>query len=250
MRIFLFIAFILNPSFLNSQTHENCSEQFISAYEDMEKSFKNIYRPEATKEDLDNLKASMNSFLQKNINISCMLNGDVINPTTEVKAFLSHLKTIPVKFVNKVVYGEDNRVDVDESPKKRYARWAESTAAKIHISDIKPDGSLEGRTLEEKLCKGERFVTQTMVAQCTGFLVGKNILLTAGHCMMFQEDCEKFRWVFGFHKGVDRISPLDIYECSEIISTFQEDLKSINNHDYAVVRLDREVLYRWPLLFR
>ena len=47
-----------------------------------------------------------------------------------------------------------------------------------------------------KLCKNEKFLNQPSGANCTGFLIAEDKLLTAGHCVSFDSDCEEFYWVF------------------------------------------------------
>ena len=233
-----------------AQTTQDCPKGFVKAYENLESAFKNTYSYKATKQDLDYLKSSMENFLQDYAGVNCFFDNRRVAPTSEIVNFLSQLKNTPIKYVDKTIYGEDNRMEVDESPDKRYGRWANSVAAKIHIGRIAPDGSLEAKRFGEQFCDNTRFVNQLSVAQCTGFLIGEDILLTSGHCMTNHRDCTNFRWVFGFHKGVVRINPVNIYQCSEIISKNYTHIDSADNRDYAVIRLDRPVRLRYPLLFR
>mgnify|MGYP000991441954 CR=1 FL=1 len=48
------------------------------------------------------------------------------------------------------------------------------------------------------VCTSERFYAQPTSANCSGFLVGKNKLVTAGHCVKTKKDCKENYWVFGY----------------------------------------------------
>ena len=110
------------------------------------------------------------------------------------------------KFVSgKVIYGTDDRYDVADFPLKRFRTFARSTAAQISRDILKKEGdffSLHGKKLSDKgICKEEKFAGQVSPANCSGFLVSDDILVTAGHCMQSEEDCRYYHWVFGFKKG-------------------------------------------------
>ncbi len=157
----------------------------------------------------------------------------------------------------KVIYGDDDRVDVYSSTNSMYVELAESTAAQIPESSVvfqMSDGSysIEGDTLESRgICAVERFSQQMTAARCSGFLVGEDLLVTAGHCMKSARDCSDNKWVFdykqsGYSKGIT-VPGTSVYSCAEIIS---QELNSFTKNDYALVRLDRKVFDREPLTFR
>lgn len=157
----------------------------------------------------------------------------------------------------KVIYGADNRVDVDESTNPMYLRLAESTAAMIPNSRIKEHNNMQvelvGRTLSENgMCESERFSGQLAVANCSGFLVAPNKLVTAGHCIQDASDCANSSWVFDYKADSEVQSEfiMDksvVYKCSSIIS---QSLEHSTQNDYALIELDREVTDRSPLKFR
>ncbi|MDC0253468.1 trypsin-like peptidase domain-containing protein [Bacteriovoracales bacterium] len=161
------------------------------------------------------------------------------------------------KFLSgKVIYGTDDRYDVEDFPLKRFRKYARSTAAQISRDILKKEGdfySLRGKKLSDKgICKEEKFSNQVSPANCSGFLVGEDILVTAGHCMQSEEDCLYYQWVFGFKKGKDSMSmkkfPLEnVYSCKKILVSKYDP---IEREDYAVVKLDRAVFNREPLKFR
>ncbi len=91
---------------------------------------------------------------------------------------------------------------------------------------------------------------------CTGFLVGKDLLLTAGHCLSKSNriesttyKCRTYEWIFGLEKEESfrdydglYIRDENRFKCREVIA-FQNSGTS----DYALIRLDREVSGRRAL---
>jgi V8-like Glu-specific endopeptidase len=156
-----------------------------------------------------------------------------------------------------VIYGEDNRKDVFESTDSMLVELSKSTAAMIGAEKLKKtiNGEVEitGSTLESRgICPSERFAKQITIANCSGFLVSKNVLITAGHCIKNQADCDGSKWVFDFkvdhsEQGSVSVPTSSIYSCKKIIS---RTLDQTSKDDYAVIELDRKVKDRKPLSFR
>ena len=151
----------------------------------------------------------------------------------------------------KVIYGEDNRVDVMESTNNMFVELAQSTAAQIPnilvSRDTNGDITLSGKSLESRgICSEERFSEQTTAARCSGFLVGENLLVTAGHCIKSNSDCSRYSWVFDYKiEGKDDASVTvrkeNVYACKKIIS---QSLEGGTGDDYALIELDRNVTDR------
>jgi len=149
---------------------------------------------------------------------------------------------------NKIVYGEDNRVDWYESDNAMYRELALSTAAMIDKKKISISGNsykLSGKTLGKYInsCNNVRFKEQITAANCSGFLVGEDLLVTAGHCIKDMGDCKKYSWVFDYKlkSKIDKANTGDksnVYNCKEIVerklSTFW------GKNDYALIKLDRK----------
>jgi len=110
----------------------------------------------------------------------------------------------------------------------------------------------QAQTLGDRInaCQNERFREQPTLMSCTGFLVGKDLLVTAGHCMTSNFDCSGHKWVFEFTNGIDKIPTSSVYGCKEVVSQEQVSLPFFGTTDYAIIRLDREVTDRKPLKFR
>jgi len=168
---------------------------------------------------------------------------------------VSMLVSVNVFAVDKVVYGDDSRVDVVDSNNREFVRLSIATAARIDHSVIRIDGDrafLQGSALVERgYCADDRFSLQIGAADCSGFLVGEDLLVTAGHCMNSKLDCTDFSWVFDYkadHNGkVDFVMVANIYNCAEVI---EQKLDPITKEDYALIRLDRKVSDRYPLEYR
>jgi V8-like Glu-specific endopeptidase len=172
----------------------------------------------------------------------------------------------------KVIYGDDDRLDVYEVNDDKMLEAANATAAMIDTKSIEASknsssrfpwpwprtGSrkeneivkLIGPTLEGYgVCKAERFSQQQVVASCSGFLVGPDTLVTAGHCIKSDADCKKYSWVFGFRmKSESESQPIfakQVYACKKIMG---RDLNSSTRMDFAVIQLEKKVSGVRPLV--
>ena len=97
-----------------------------------------------------------------------------------------------------------------------------------------------------------RFSKQISAANCSGFLVASNKLVTAGHCIKSEEDCRNYKWVFDYkvdhaEQGKVNVPLTSVYSCKKIIS---RKLESMSKDDYAYIELDRHVTDRQPLKVR
>jgi V8-like Glu-specific endopeptidase len=156
-----------------------------------------------------------------------------------------------------VIYGEDNRKDVFESRDSDLVELSKSTAAMIGPENMKSIGrgevQIDANTLESRgICAKERFSKQISAANCSGFLVAPNVLVTAGHCIKSEYDCRSYKWVFDYKvnhadQGAISVPSTSVYSCKKIIA---RSLDQISKNDYAVIELDRKVTDRKPLEFR
>jgi len=162
----------------------------------------------------------------------------------------------------KVIYGQDNRLDLYEVTNSLHLRLAQSTAAMVGRSQIKQTG-LEAflnfdRTLETSLrvCPNERFAQQPAGSTCSGFLVGEDTIVTAGHCLVLtaptpEAACKRYSWVFNYALTTEKRNPneglstQDVYHCKSVVTA-----KLTDNLDMAVIKLDRKVVGRSPLAYR
>ena len=118
------------------------------------------------------------------------------------------------------------------------------------------------------LCPGEAFREQPIGAFCSGTLVGKDIIMTAGHCIVDETSCADTRLVFGYNIAAEggaartTVPAKDLYSCKRIIKRDLDKnypgiiglalniVKALLNKagpDYALIQLDRPVTGRAPL---
>ena len=162
--------------------------------------------------------------------------------------------------IPKVVYGDDNRLDVYAVKDSALVELSRSTAAMIDSAQLKGGGwnsgsgkVVTGKTLLQRgMCASERFSNQVSAANCSGFLISDRILVTAGHCVETNEDCTKYKWVFDYkmeNEGTKKITidNSNIFSCKKVID---QVLDPQSDMDFAVIELDRPVTNRRPLSFR
>lgn len=156
----------------------------------------------------------------------------------------------------KVIYGTDDRMDVYESSDNLMKELSRATAAQILERNlVEEDGiyTIKSETLEEfGVCKSERFSQQPAAANCSGFLVAPDKLVTAGHCINDEFECGSHSWVFDYantngEKAEFKFNKDQVYRCTKIIERKKE---SGTQADYAVLKLDRPVVGRTPLTYR
>jgi len=156
----------------------------------------------------------------------------------------------------KVIYGTDDRMDVYESSDNLMKELSRSTAAQIMNRNLVSDGetfTIKAETLEEYgVCKSERFSQQLSAANCSGFLVAPDKLVTAGHCINDESECGSHAWVFDYanttgEKSEYKLNKDQVYRCTKVIER-QKDSRTMA--DYAVLKLDRPVVGRTPLTYR
>ena len=163
------------------------------------------------------------------------------------------VSSFSVMATDKVIYGEDNRVDVFESKDNLLVELSKSTAAMISSSKVKikayGKAEITGSSLQSRgMCASERFAKQMTSANCSGSLVGPNLIATAGHCIRSQRDCDSYNWVFDFKvESSDQfemtVPRSSVYKCKRIIG---RSLTTINGSkdDWALIELDRNVAGR------
>lgn len=174
----------------------------------------------------------------------------------------SLLITSPAFAEIKVIYGEDNRQDVYQVSNALHLKLAQSTAGLIEKSILNPKNLFDYEiqdfiSLErgQNVCASEKFSDQPLAPICSGFLVGPDTIVTAGHCYAAFDHpanvCKNFAWVFDYnmksasHNPNKNISVENIYNCKSVVS-----VKYDSFYDFAIIKLDRKVKGREPLKFR
>jgi V8-like Glu-specific endopeptidase len=167
----------------------------------------------------------------------------------------------------RIVYGEDNRIDIKNVHDKKIQKIGNAIAGRVFkysYTESEDKSSIafdKIMTLSHprsmNVCKEERFSEQPTVADCTGFLVGENLLVTAGHCMVRMGEtvendttsaCDSNSWMFDYKinkKGsidLKNVKVGNIYNCKKVIYGKYE-----KEDDFALIELDRKVEGREPL---
>lgn len=156
----------------------------------------------------------------------------------------------------RVIYGDDNRVDLYAAP-DYWKSKSDSTVALMKATNLVDLGNgkakVGGANFGEAygLCTAEPFREQRSAAFCSGSLVAPDIVMSAGHCLRTANDCNNVRFVFGFAlkkegSQPDEVSTSEIYGCKEIIKTEENS----NGADFSLVRLNRPVTGHEPLPLR
>lgn len=165
---------------------------------------------------------------------------------------------------DKAIYGEDNRLEVFQVADPLILEATKSVAAQIFNLNVEETEANKflysyigyGEKYEApgivKLCAKEKFLNQPSGAACTGFLIAEDKLLTAGHCVAFDSDCEEFYWVFDLKykdrnqlkKNEFKFSSDQLVRCTKVERRAYNGMEGM---DYAVVTLDRKIKNR-PIL--
>ncbi len=99
------------------------------------------------------------------------------------------------------------------------------------------------------LCPEERFQDSYNPGFCSGFLVGPDLLLTAGHCLEKKADCQQKVWAFDYVKSGLSLGR-NVYRCQEVLKQkIVNDTYGKAQIDYALIRLSQKITDRpWAKL--
>ncbi|MBI1320864.1 MAG: trypsin-like serine protease [Candidatus Hydrogenedens sp.] len=149
---------------------------------------------------------------------------------------------------DKVYYGTDDRIDLFEETDATRIEWAQSTCALVGVSQLseQADGSIELQTFPYvvggvEACEDEPFKDQPIAAFCTGFVVGQDLIATAGHCILDEVDLATTAFVFGYEMlnegtAVTEFNTNQVYFGVEIV-----DRALGGALDHAIIRVDRPI---------
>lgn len=161
------------------------------------------------------------------------------------------------------IYGTDDRLNILEVPQFQSIARSVAIAIPNNFLSKHENGSWEvldvehlGMSTQVYACMSERFATEPIIGNCTGFLVGPRTLLTAGHCVLpkgiVDNDenhpfCKAFTWVFDFNvkeggKTQESNFPAkNVYGCKKIIRAENTEADGDFGNDFAIIELDRDV---------
>jgi hypothetical protein len=147
----------------------------------------------------------------------------------------------------KAIYGVDDRMDLFEVTDQQSLADADCVVALFRSNRVTDNGdgtsTLRTRSFASAqiLCAAERFGAQPVGAFCSGFLVARNIIATAGHCAD-HGDVTTIRFVFGFRMqsattARTTVNNSEIYSGVRIIGRALDG----GGADWALVEIDRPV---------
>lgn len=159
------------------------------------------------------------------------------------------------------LFGPDNRSPIHEGTS--LFQFSRSTAVAVLSSNIEDAGpgrkKLNVESLSGLVCKEEKFSQEVSLAYaCTGFLVGPDLLVTAGHCAVnvgesrneTETYCQAFSWLFDYRAGpsgkvnINDIPAMNHYKCKKTIFAVRDE--KAPHRDFALIQLDRKVTGRLP----
>ncbi|MFH0900612.1 MAG: trypsin-like peptidase domain-containing protein, partial [Pseudomonadota bacterium] len=152
-----------------------------------------------------------------------------------------------------VVYGNDGRLDVYLHPDDRLQQLAmRSTVALMEESTLDMSDPQDVKLIAPclgdyyQLCPTERFVDDPVAADCSGTLIGDDLVLTAGHCVN-NATCPTTRLVFNYYRDApDSSAPItseDVFSCAQVVARQAPSIAQIQ--EFAVIRLDRRAVPRF-----
>ena len=173
--------------------------------------------------------------------------ADTIPGNTELASFSNKLLYEEVYGV----HGNDDRKNLYEVKDKGLLKDAMSAACIIYKSQLvlNADGSYIIKPIAKfkdryRVCDNEPFANEFVSAFCSGFAVGKNTFITAGHCLdslKIKEVAIVFGYVINYANNINPIIQAnDIYFPEEIIDIAPKKNSAIND-DYCVIRVDRDI---------
>lgn len=164
------------------------------------------------------------------------------------------------QYTPRVVYGSDDRRDWYEIGAGETVIQSLEQAVCVVVSTSEltnnGDGTYSLSTAAwtsyggTPICPSEPFRGQLTIGFCSGFLVGSDLIATAGHCVD-SGDCGSTAFIFGFNQqsatiGPDTVVSADnVYFCTNVIDQVQA-----GDLDHSIVQVDRPVVGRTPVPIR
>ena len=166
------------------------------------------------------------------------------------------------------IFGEDDRVLVSEIPSSHedYKPFIHSVAVIVKKDETSIDyqqnilnfDKAETAIDRYNFCPGEKFVDETSIGSCTGFYVGKNIMITAGHCISKEDGTgisstsahQKYA-IFDYLESANSTPLSKVYKLKVLDFSFTGHAE-----DWAILEIDpvlstsEDLLTRIPFKFR
>jgi V8-like Glu-specific endopeptidase len=187
-----------------------------------------------------------------------VLSPDEDKDRERIRRAKDHYTSTPLvidKTGQKVVYGEDQRKDIAalsatdpvESKAKQNAVSTCLLTSKFRVTASGATYDLDLRPYQQlnlPPCSNERFREQKVGGFCSGFLVGNDLVATAGHCCHPTDaDVQDIAFVFGFFAPAETQTPGSFQGNQVYFGKKVVKHRLDQNGDFAIVQLDRPVTY-------
>ncbi|MCW5767967.1 MAG: proprotein convertase P-domain-containing protein [Phycisphaeraceae bacterium] len=160
----------------------------------------------------------------------------------------------------RVIYGADNRIEVWQETDPVLRQMAEAACVVVFPSELVNNGN-GTYTLNTSpwtssggtLCADEPFRGQPQIGFCSGFLVGTDIVATAGHCVGSGgvTGATNVAFVFNFEIDTSGGSAPTIVPASDVYFGVAQINQALGGGlDHSIVRVDRTVTGRNPVPIR
>lgn len=157
------------------------------------------------------------------------------------------------KITPTVIYGDDNRLDLYQVQNSQELALADSTVVLLEDSQLTKVGTrydIAFKTFGQDfvLCPSEPFFDQPSPGFCSGSLVAEDLIVTAGHCITKQEECDNTKFVFGFGVKTAGVYPTSAHE-SEVVGCKAIIARQFNakGADFSLIQLTRKITNHTPL---
>jgi hypothetical protein len=156
------------------------------------------------------------------------------------------------------IYGTDNREFISSKTDKKIKELSSSVAMIVQkelVTSRWPISQISADLLSDKknlnLCVDQKFASHHSLNSCTGLLIAPDLVASAGHCFMSEDDCRNKSIIFEVlekneNEAGYKILKKQVYECKEIVKSAFDD----SYNDFAVIRLKKRIFDRTPLRLR
>ncbi|MBY0414890.1 MAG: serine protease, partial [Bdellovibrionales bacterium] len=150
------------------------------------------------------------------------------------------------------IYSLDDREMVSKKSPLKIQELARSIGYVVS-KDLMTKGifktSIQAPLLKDQvnLCKDEKFANNSAGVNCTGFLVGSDVMVSAGHCFESQSDCENKKIIFDLDEKKQSSTGFSVmnstvFSCKKIIARAFS-----GEEDYSIIQLEKAPVGRKAL---
>jgi len=147
----------------------------------------------------------------------------------------------------KIIYLPDDRIDFYEEKDPNRQNNSKGVVALVRETDLTKESNNRFRlsTIPFKdamgLCSNERFMDQPIASFCSGFAVGKNVIVTAGHCITSEDDLKTVRFIFDY-KYTDPTTVKTVFEKPLVLSGKRIIDRGLSGGiDYAIIEVNETI---------